>query len=112
MMSSALSGDEKVLRIRKRPKETSFKAKTAREPFGNNIIKELFISIVINRYNYYLGIINEFNYLIAQNASLYYIKRRGAQALEHWLLHTILVNNYLLALYSNMLKPRQINFRS
>jgi hypothetical protein len=51
--------------MRKRPKKTSSKAKTAQEPFNNNIIKELFIPIVINRYNYYLGVINEFNYLIA-----------------------------------------------
>jgi hypothetical protein len=51
--------------MRKRLKETFFKAKTAREPFSNNIIKELFIPIVINRYNYYIGAIDEFNYLTA-----------------------------------------------
>jgi hypothetical protein len=41
MISSTISGDEKVLRLRKRPKETSSKAKTAREPFRDDVIKEL-----------------------------------------------------------------------
>jgi hypothetical protein len=30
-----MSGDERVLRLRKRPKETSSKAKTTRVPFDN-----------------------------------------------------------------------------
>jgi hypothetical protein len=112
MMSSALSGDEKVLRIRKRPKETSSKAKTAREPFGNDAIKELFIPVVVDGYNYYMGAVDEFDHLTAQNAGLCHVKRGGAQALEHWLLRTVLVNSYLLALYSDVPEPRQINFRS
>jgi hypothetical protein len=41
MMSLVMSSDKKVLRLRKRPKETSSKAKTAKAPFGNNAIKEL-----------------------------------------------------------------------
>ena len=35
MMSSFMSGDERVERLRRRPKETSSKAKTSRIPFGN-----------------------------------------------------------------------------
>jgi hypothetical protein len=35
MMSSFISSDERVLWLRKRPKETSSKAKTVRIPFGN-----------------------------------------------------------------------------
>jgi hypothetical protein len=65
MISSAMSSDEKVLRLRKRPKETSSKAKTAREPFRDNIIKELWIPAVIDSYNHSMGAVNEFNYLIA-----------------------------------------------
>jgi hypothetical protein len=40
------------------------------------------------------------------------VKRGGAQALEHWLLRTVLVNCYLLALCSDIPEPRNINFRS
>ncbi len=46
-MSSTLLGNKRVLRLRKRPKETSSKAKTSREPFSGDVIKELF-----NSYSY------------------------------------------------------------
>jgi hypothetical protein len=59
-----------------------------------------------------MGAVDEFDHLIAQNAGLRHMKRGGHQALEHWLLRIVLVNCYLLALYSNMPKPREINFRS
>jgi hypothetical protein len=64
-MSSFILGDEHVLRLRKRPKETSSKVKTAREPFGKEAIKVLLISVIIDGYNYYIGAVDEFNYLIA-----------------------------------------------
>jgi hypothetical protein len=50
-----MSGDEKVLWLRKRPKETSSKAKTARAPFGRDIVKELLIPAIIDGYNYHMG---------------------------------------------------------
>jgi hypothetical protein len=78
IISSAMSGDEKVLRLRKRPKETSSKAKTAREPFGDNVIKELWIPAVTDGYNHFMGAVNEFNHLTAQNAGLRHIIRGGA----------------------------------
>ena len=52
MMSSVLLGDERVLRLRKRPKETSFKAKTSRVLFGNLPKKQLEISAIADTYNY------------------------------------------------------------
>jgi hypothetical protein len=64
-MSSLLLSDEKVVRLRKRPKETSSKAKTLRQPFSNKLKKELVILAIIDGYNYYIGIVDEFNYLIA-----------------------------------------------
>jgi len=82
-MSSFISGDERVLRLRKRPKETSSKAKTARVPFGNQATKVLSIPVITDGYNYYIGAVNEFNHLTAQNASLRYMERGGHQALEH-----------------------------
>jgi hypothetical protein len=112
MMSSALSGDQRVSRIRKRPKETSSKAKTARKPFGDDAIKELSIPIVADHYNHFMGAVDEFDHLTAQNPGLRHVVRGGAQALEHWLLRTVLVNCYLLALCSDIPEPRQISFRS
>ena len=78
MMSSAMSGDEKVLRLRKRPKETSSKARISRAPFGNNAMKELWIPAIADGYNYYMGAVNEFDHLTAQNAGLRHVRRGGA----------------------------------
>ena len=65
-----MSGDERILRLRKRPKETSSKVKTIRIPFSNQAIKVLLIPVITDRYNYYMRAVNEFNYLTAQNTSL------------------------------------------
>jgi hypothetical protein len=46
MMASVLSGDEQVTRLRRRPKETSSKAKTTRVPFGKASEKELEIVVI------------------------------------------------------------------
>jgi hypothetical protein len=62
-MSSVLSSNKKVLRLRKRPKETSSKAKTLRVLFSNLPEKELEILAIIDGYNYYISIVNKFDYL-------------------------------------------------
>jgi hypothetical protein len=64
-MSSLLLSDKRVVRLRKRPKETSSKAKTLRQPFGNKPEKELVIPAITNGYNHYIRAVDEFNYLIA-----------------------------------------------
>jgi hypothetical protein len=112
MMSSVLSGDERVVRLRKRPKETSSKAKTSRVPFGEEAVKELSIPTIADAYNYHMGAVDEFDHLTAQNPGLRPVRRGGAQALEHWLLRVVLVNCYLLALCSDVPEPRQVSFRS
>jgi hypothetical protein len=112
MMSSFMSGDERVLRLRKRPKETSSKAKTARVPFGSQATKVLSIPVIADGYNYHMGAMDEFDHLTAQNAGLRHVRRGGHQALEHWLLRTVLINCYLLALCSDIPEPRQVSFRS
>jgi hypothetical protein len=60
-----LLNDKRIVRLKKRLKETSFKVKTTRVPFGKDAIKELSIPAIIDRYNYNIGAVNEFNYLIA-----------------------------------------------
>jgi len=113
MMSSFMSGDQRVLRQRKRPKETSSKAKTARAPFSDGeAVKVLSIPAIADGYNYNMGAVDEFDHLTAQNAGLRHVERGGHQALEHWLLRTVLVNCYLLALCSDIPEPREVSFRS
>jgi hypothetical protein len=112
MMCSVLSSDERVVRLRKRPKETSSKAKTSRVPFGEEAIKELNILMIADAYNYHMGAVDEFDHLTAQNPGLRPVRRGGSQALEHWLLQTVLVNCYLLALCNDAPEPRQVSFRS
>jgi hypothetical protein len=112
IISSFISGNKRILQLRKRPKETSSKAKTIRKPFGNQATKVFSIPVITDGYNYYMGAVDEFDYLTAQNTGLRYVERGGHQALEHWLLRTVLINCYLLALYSNIPEPRQVSFRS
>src|ERR1022692_1571249 len=111
-MSSVLSSNQRVTRLRKRPKETSSKAKTVRVPFESEAIKELSIPAIIDEYNYHMGAVNEFDHLTTQNTGLRQVKRGRHQVLDHWLLYIVLVNCYLLALYSDIPEPRQISFRS
>ncbi len=77
-MSSVLLGNERVIRLRKRPKETSSKAKTSRVPFGRVPIKELSISAIADEYNYHMGAVNEFDHLTAQNPGFRPIRRGGS----------------------------------
>jgi hypothetical protein len=63
IMSSFISGNECILRLRKRPKETSSKVKTVRVPFSSQAIKVLSIPVITDGYNYYIGAIDEFDYL-------------------------------------------------
>ena len=112
MMSSFMLSDERVIQLRKRPKEISSKVKTVRAPFGDQATKELSIPVITDGYNYHIGAVDKFDHLIAQNAGLRHIERGGYQALEHWLLRTVLINCYLLALYSNIPEPREVSFRS
>jgi hypothetical protein len=59
-----------------------------------------------------MGAVDEFNHLTTQNAGLRHVERGGHQVLKHWLLCTVLINCYLLALCNNAPEPRQVNFQS
>lgn len=112
MQSSVLSGDPKVLTIRKRPKETSSKAKTSRLPFGPVSEKFLYIPKVADDYNYCMGAVDEFDHLTANNAGLRRVRRGGHQALEYWILRGVLSNYYLICKRSDVPPPREINLRN
>ncbi len=112
-MSSVLPGDERIVRLRNRPKDTSSPlAKTAQKPLGKEAIKELSIPAITDEYNNHIGAVNKFDYLTAQNPALRPIRRGGHQELEHWLFQTVLANCYLLALCSDVPESRQVSFRS
>lgn len=118
MMSSVFSGQEpQVLRLRKRPKPTSSKAKTSRAIFEGQSEKLLPIPVIADSYNYGMGAVDEFDHLSAQNAGLRHVRRGGHQAIEHWLLRVALVNCYTLAkrgrdsLLTNTTLRSQVSFR-
>jgi hypothetical protein len=60
-----LLADEKVIRLKKKLKETSFKAKTSRVLFREDLVKELSIPVIADEYNYYIGAVDKFDYLTA-----------------------------------------------
>lgn len=84
IMSSFISGDERVIRTRKKPKETSSKAKPARAPLTDDeATKELSIALIADQYNYKMGAVDQFDHLTSRNAGLRQVRHRGHQVLEH-----------------------------
>ncbi|KAG9248199.1 hypothetical protein BJ878DRAFT_433913 [Calycina marina] len=84
MMSTVFSGQEpKIQRLRKRPKETSSKAKTSPQVFGAAHLKKLRIPAIADGYNYGMGEVDDFDHLTAQNAGLRHVERVGHQAIKN-----------------------------
>ena len=114
-MSTYWEADKKVLSLRKRPKLSSSKAKTARKPFGNLYEKKMWILELYDAYNHQMGAVDLADQMQAHNSGQRRLRRGGGQAVEHFLLMTVLVNCYLLGLYSEWegkKMPRsQDNFR-
>jgi hypothetical protein len=111
-MSTVDDGKSKVTRLRKRPKKTSSKAKTSRVPFGDQPTKELEIPKVYDNYNHNMLSIDVADQLAGSNSGRRRIRRGAWQAIEQWLLVTVLVNSYLAAFYSEVEEERQIKFRN
>ena len=111
-MSTVHNRKSMVTRVRKRPKKTSSKAKTARLPFGNQPTKALEIPELYDCYNHNMLAIDIADQLASLNSGRRRIRRGAWQALDQWLLITVLVNCYLVAFYSDIEGERQIKFRS
>lgn len=111
-MTTYWEADKKVLRLRKRPKLSSSKAKTARLPFGDLGEKEMWVPELYDAYNHNMGAVDIADQLQGQNAGLRRIKRGGAQAVDQFLLLTVLVNCYLLSLYAKWEGERTVKHRS
>jgi hypothetical protein len=91
-----INGDEnRIERIRRRPRETSTNATKVRAIFGNASKKSLPIPIVIDDYNHFMGGVD-----IADQLRGYYNTqlsvRRTWMPLFFWLLDTAIVNSYLI----------------
>ena len=82
--------------LRKRPKETSLKAKTARAPFGSNPTAVLPIQQFNDSYNYNMNHVDQ-----ADQLRCYYINQRkiqkGWRALFQFIFNVVLVNSFLLS---------------
>ena len=102
----------KVTRVRKRPKKTLSKAKTTRVPFRDQPTKELEIPKVYDYYNHNMLAVNMTDQLASLNSDHQRIRKGAWQALEQWLLVTILVNCYLVAFYIDIKEEKQIKFQN
>jgi hypothetical protein len=91
-----INGDEnRIERVRRRPRETSTNATKVRAIFGSASKKSLPIPIVIDDYNHFMGGVD-----IADQLRGYYNTqlsvRRTWMPLFFWLLDTAIVNSYLI----------------
>jgi len=91
-----INGDEnRIERIRRRPRETSTNANKVRAIFGSLSKKSLPIPIVIDDYNHFMGGVD-----IADQLRGYYSTqlsvRRTWMPLFFWLLDTAIINSYLI----------------
>ena len=92
---------ETVLRNRKRPSKTSTSARTARVPFGDEPRKVLPIPGFIDRSNHNMNDVDQGDQLQASYPGLRRCRRGVWQSLFIFLLNTVLVNSYLISLYSD-----------
>jgi len=91
-----INGDEnRIERIRRRPRETSTNANKVQTVFGSLSKKSLPIPIVIDDYNHFMGGVD-----IADQLRGYYSTqlsvRRTWMPLFFWLLDTAIINSYLI----------------
>jgi hypothetical protein len=111
-MSTVYNRTGHVTTVQRRPKKTSTNAKTARVPFGDQPTKELEIPKVYHEYNHKMLEVDMADQLASLNSGQRRIRRGAWQAIDQWLLVTVLVNSYLVAFYSEVEGKRQIKFRN
>ena len=89
------------MRLRKRPKETSNKAKTARKPFGDEPRRALPIQAFNDEYNHHMNHVDQADQLRCYNMNLRHTYK-GWKALFQFIFNVVLVNCYLLSFHSNV----------
>ncbi|GBB93461.1 hypothetical protein RclHR1_02180003 [Rhizophagus clarus] len=102
--------ENRIERIRRRPRETSTNAVKVRAVFGTASKKSLPIPVVIDDYNHFMGGVD-----IADQLQGYYGTqlpvRRTWMPLFFWLLDTALINSYLILKKINANVNHQKDFR-
>ena len=97
LMSTYWDGKTKVLRLRKRPKQTAGNATVSRAPYGpGEAVKKLWIPESYDAYNQFMGAVDLGDQLQGHNGGLRRVKRGPVQALYQYLLLIILSNYYLI----------------
>jgi hypothetical protein len=112
-ISTVLTQNETVDRLRHKPKATSTSAKTARASYGpDEYTKTMPIPLFWDLYNHNMNSVDRGDQLAVINAGLRHMARGGWQAIEHWLLRVVLCNCFILAWWAGPDSPREINFRN
>ena len=96
MMSTVEEGTVDVEVERRRPKQRKKKEEQKHKPFKGQATKTLRIPAIFYHYNMLMGAVDVFDHLTAMNAGLRRVRRGAWQALEHWLLRTVLANTYAI----------------
>ena len=99
-MSTIYSGDEEIVRTRRKPGKAATNAVTSRRVFEpNEHTKQLAIPLFIDAYNHYMGGVDQADQL----RSYYTTQRRHIKpwkALFHWLLDVAITNSFKLSIYA------------
>ena len=115
-LSTVYSGNEYVVRNRRRPNAATAAGRAARQVFGNEPRKELRIPTFIDAYNHNMNGVDVGDQMRASLSADHRVRRGGWQALAwNYLLQVIAVNTYILQLqgqpkwkpFTSQLKWRQ-----
>ncbi|KAH6723093.1 hypothetical protein BKA61DRAFT_685410 [Leptodontidium sp. MPI-SDFR-AT-0119] len=101
-MMNCTDGSGTVSTPRHKPSETSSNLAVARAWFGAENVKDLDEPYFAWLYNRVMGAVDVGDQLKSYNSRDRPIRRGGWQALWNWLLHTVLVNCYLLSIHANV----------
>lgn len=108
-LTNATTGENWVIRERRRPPLTSTHANVTRKPFGEDAVKTLPIPENIDLYNYHKNAVDRFD----QRRASYTVHRRRNKtwkSLWSFLLDAACVNAFLLSVHSSQ-EPRYVQHR-
>jgi hypothetical protein len=107
-MSTVFDGTEKVTTLRKRP--VAALAKMARKAFEDQPITEKEIPLLYHRYNININSVDTRDQLRSYKNETVRRRRGGWQAVDGFLLVTVLTNSYLITLHADY--NRELKMRS
>lgn len=102
-------GTGTVKTIRHKPGKTSTNAAAARAFFGKEHTKEIDEPLFAWLYNQFMNAVDVGDQLKSYNSGERMIRRGGWQAIWNWLLHTILVNCYLVSIHATVIEHDKLS---